>query len=236
MKRTDGVIPSGTPRSSFSYSLITAAAVALLAGFSMPTGPAAAQEDVSFDLFGGATAPVGGLAEVTTGPAWHAGVGLSFPVSDAWGLRAETSLHEFTERRFSSTPVSGGEGSGFHLQLWQFFLLAERGLVSSDDLRIRVRAGLGATQPGSDQVVREGLLTSRAVVRRRLSGLEPAVQVGADAGYRVGPGEVFVRAGTIVTGLPGGDAAFYRDLSNGEVGDLHALISVPVSAGVRLRF
>lgn len=235
MKRTDGVMPSGTPRSSFSYSLITASAVALLAGVSMPTGPAAAQEDVSFDLFGGATAPVGGLAEVTTGPAWHAGVGLSFPVSDVWGLRAETSLHEYTERRFASTPVSGGEGPGFHLQLWQFFLLAERSLVRTGDLRVRARGGAGVTHLGSDLSNRMRF-SPFETTRVRFSGAQPAARVGGEAASRLGPGELFLTAGAILTGLPGSETEFYGAASGGEVGDLNVLISLPVSAGVRFRF
>lgn len=91
-----------------SVFVVAAAALAWMA--SAPD--AAAQEDVSLDLFGGVTAPVGGLAEVTTrAPAVHYGLGLSVPVSGGWELRIETSLHEFSECQFGATTASG------HLQL-----------------------------------------------------------------------------------------------------------------------
>lgn len=214
-------------------ALAVAAAVAVLAGLSMPPGLAAAQEDVSADLFAGVTAPVGGLAEVTTRlPAVHYGLGLSVPVSGAWGLRAEASLHEFTERRFRAAPGGGSRG---HLQLWQLFLLAERGVVNAGDLRVRARGGAGLTHLGSDLSTRLRFSALRTTLPR-FSGAQPAAKVGAEAGYRLGPGDLFVKAGAIVTGLPGSETDFYGAASRGEVGALNVLVSLPVSAGVRLRF
>lgn len=205
--------------------LAVTAAVAVLAGLSMPPGLAAAQEDVSADLFAGVTAPVGGLAEVTRrAPAVHYGLGLSVPVSGGWGLRAEASLHEFSERQFGATTASG------HLQLWQFFLLAERSLVRTGDLRLRARGGAGVTHLGSD------LSTRLRTTRARFSGAQPAARVGGEAGYRLGPGDLFLRAGAIVTGLPGSETDFYGAASGGEVSALNVLVGLPVSAGFRLRF
>lgn len=231
MNRSDGLTQTGMSESS--QLLVTTAALALLAGLFMAPDPVSAQEDVSADLFAGATAPVGGLAEVTTRlPAIHYGLGLSVPVSGAWGLRAEASLHEFSERRFRA--ASGG-GSGGHLQLWQFFLLAERGVASAGDLRVRVRGGAGVTHLNSDLSTRLRFRALRTP-QPRFSGAQPAARVGAEAGYRVGPGDLFLEAGAIVTGLPGSETDFYGAASGGEVGALDILVSLPVSAGIRLRF
>lgn len=212
--------------------LVTVAATCL----TLPSRGLAAQDGLAVDFFGGATAAVGGLAEVTTGaPAYHVGAGLSVPVSPVWSLRMEASLHEFEERAFAPGTRSAGAPAS-HLQLWQFFVLARHRVASTDRLDVRLHGGPGLTRTGSDQVLGVVPFSEPTASPRRFSHSQPAVQIGVDAGYRVGPGQLFLSAGTVVTALTGEAPSFYRTVSDGRIGGLETLIGVPLSAGVRLTF
>jgi len=215
-------------------------AILLAAGLGLTGAPAWAQPATPWhlDLRAGAAVPTGDLTDVTD-PGPHVGLGFGYRIFERLGISVDLGL-EALQGTTLSDPVGGEEGrvETPDLRIWHFDAGGEVALLDPGgpwDLGLLVAGGIARFD---SDLVEPGFVGGPQSGGRPidLSETYPSLRGGVRLGRRVGPSlDLFVGASAYVRFADEEDTAVLTDLDEG-IEPFGTVLSLPLSAGVRLRF